>query len=51
MEYKELLEKLQTNLQQASNGSLSQPVVATVDEDIPTLLNKIGLEVQRQGGY
>lgn len=51
MEYKELLEKLQTNLQRASNGSLSQPVITTADEDTPTLLNKIGLEIQRQGGY
>lgn len=49
MEYTELLNKIQTNL---SNTTISRSnnTKTTTISSIDTTLNKIGLEVQRQGG-
>ena len=53
MNYNELLNKLSSNL-----GSIkTQEITKTINENLPkedttpTLLNQIGLEVQRQGGH
>lgn len=49
MEYTELLNKIQTNL---SNTTISRSnnTKTTTSSSVDTTLNKIGLEVQRQGG-
>ena len=49
MEYTELLNKIQTNL---SNTTISRSnnTKTTTSGSVDTMLNKIGLEVQRQGG-
>lgn len=49
MEYTELLNKIQTNL---SNTTISRSnnTKTTTNSSVDTMLNKIGLEVQRQGG-
>lgn len=56
MNYNELLNKLSSKMSAASskvsgsrtaNGAVSTPKEDTTS----TMLNKIGLEVQRQGGY
>lgn len=49
MEYTELLNKIQTNL---SNTTISRSnnTKITTSSSVDTMLNKIGLEVQRQGG-
>jgi hypothetical protein len=49
MEYTELLNKIQTNLSNTtiSRSNTNQP---TTTGSVDTILNKIGLEVQRQGG-
>ena len=49
MEYTELLNKIQTNL---SNTTISRSnnTKTTASSSVDTMLNKIGLEVQRQGG-
>ena len=50
MEYNELLNKLQENLQSISIKK--QPILKQDSaNDVSNVLNKIGLEVQRQGGY
>lgn len=49
MEYTTLLNKIQTNLNATSpvgSSNTSKPMGESVD----SILNKIGLEVQRQGG-
>ena len=56
MNYNELLNKLSSKMSSASakaSGSrAANNAVSTPKEDITsTMLNKIGLEVQRQGGY
>ena len=56
MNYNELLNKMSSKMQSASikanNSSLPNKAVSTPKEDTTsTMLNKIGLEVQRQGGY
>lgn len=56
MNYNELLNKISSKMQSASvkvSGSrTANNVVSTPKEDTTsTMLNKIGLEVQRQGGY
>ena len=49
MECTELLNKIQTNL---SNTTISRSnnTKTTTSSSVDTMLNKIGLEVQRQGG-
>lgn len=56
MNYNELLNKLSSKmssvLAKASGSHPANNAVSTPKEDITsTMLNKIGLEVQRQGGY
>lgn len=56
MTYNELLTKLSSGMTSASvkaSGSrTAETAVSTPKEDdTSTMLNKIGLEVQRQGGY
>jgi hypothetical protein len=56
MNYNELLNKLSSGMASATKNSGSRTVnnnaVSTPKEDTTsTMLNKIGLEVQRQGGY
>lgn len=55
MNYNELLNKMSNDMQAASEKAAIQKVQAkqtsTPKEDnTPILLNKIGLEIQRQGG-
>ena len=49
MEYTELLNKIQTNLSNTTT-SRSNNTKTTTSSSVDTMLNKIGLEVQRQGG-
>ena len=56
MNYNELLNKMSSKMQsasgKASGSSMANNTVSTPKEDTTsTMLNKIGLEVQRQGGY
>lgn len=56
MNYNELLNKMSSTMQSASgrvSGSrTTNNAISTPKEDnTSTMLNKIGLEVQRQGGY
>ena len=50
MEYNELLNKLQNNLR---NITVNNQTILNQDSEnnVSNVLNKIGLEVQRQGGY
>lgn len=50
MEYNELLNKLQNNLQ---NITVNNQTIfnQNSENNVSNVLNKIGLEVQRQGGY
>lgn len=51
MRYTELLNKIQTNLENtASNITIGTKVSQSQTNNVETILNKIGLEVQRQGG-
>lgn len=56
MNYNELLNKMSSKMQsasiKASNSGFINNAVSTPKEDTTsTMLNKIGLEIQRQGGY
>ena len=55
MNYNELLNKMSSKMSSASSkisGSRTTNSAATPKEDnTSTMLNKIGLEIQRQGGY
>lgn len=50
MEYTELLNKIQTNLSNTTISRSSNTKTTTSSSSVDTMLNKIGLEVQRQGG-
>ena len=50
MEYTELLNKIQTNLSNTTISRSSNTKTTTSSSSVDTTLNKIGLEVQRQGG-
>ena len=56
MNYNELLNKMSSKMSSASakatNSRVANNAVSTPKEDTTSnMLNKIGLEVQRQGGY
>lgn len=49
MEYNELLNKIQERMQNTSLSTIGA-VQQSESEDTATLLNKIGLEIRREGG-
>lgn len=49
MEYNELLNKIQGRMQNTSS-STTGPVQQSESDNTATLLNKIGLEIRREGG-
>lgn len=54
MEYKSLINKISASLQQAAEKSANSQRIRSNEEqvdDTENILNKIGLEIQRQGGY
>ena len=56
MNHNELLNKLANRLDQTATNANNKKEIETVvssqeEEGMGTILNKIGLEIQRQGGY
>lgn len=51
MEYNKLLNEISTKLEKVDIKQVKEQADKTQKEDTASLLNKIGLEIQRQGGY
>lgn len=51
MEYNKLLNEISTKLEKVDIKQVKEQANKNQEEDTASLLNKIGLEIQRQGGY
>lgn len=51
MEYNKLLNEISTKLEKVDIKQVKEQANKSQEEDTASLLNKIGLEIQRQGGY